>query len=70
MFKLFTSHPESVGESYLQHLLAASGFTISLLLAAVACAVHALLPFLFERTASERITALHQRMVTNRVRRA
>jgi hypothetical protein len=66
MLKLFTRHPASVGESYLEHLCAAGGFTASLLLAALACAVHALLPFLFERTASARIDALYSRMVTNR----
>jgi len=68
MFKLFTHHPASVGETYLQHLFAAGGFTAQLLLAALACLVHALLPFLFERTASARIDALHSRMVRYRVR--
>ncbi|MDH3713786.1 MAG: DUF6356 family protein [Gammaproteobacteria bacterium] len=70
MIKLFTRHPASVGESYFEHLCAAGGFTASLLLAAVACAVHALLPFLFERTASARIDALYNRMVANRARSA
>ena len=68
MFELFTRHPASVGETYPQHLLAAGGFAAQLLLIALACVVHALLPFLFERTASARIDALHSRMVRNRVR--
>ncbi|MDH3450971.1 MAG: DUF6356 family protein [Gammaproteobacteria bacterium] len=66
MLKLFTRHPATVGESYLEHLFAAGGFAVSLLLATVACAVHALLPFLFEQTASARIAALYARMVSNR----
>jgi len=70
MLKLFTRHPASVGESYLEHLFAAGGFTVSLFLAALACAVHALLPFLFERTASSRIDELYGRMVSNRARNA
>jgi hypothetical protein len=32
--------------------------------------VHALLPFLFEKTGSRAITALHDRMVVNRQRHA
>ena len=68
MLKLFTRHPASVGESYPQHLCSAAGFAGSLLLAAAACAMHAVLPFLFEQTASARISALHDRMVNNRVR--
>lgn len=68
MFELFTRHPASIGETYSQHLAAAGGFAVQLLLIALACAVHALLPFLFERTASDRVDALHRRMVRNRVR--
>lgn len=68
MLKLFTRHPASVGESYCEHLRAAGGFASQLLVAALACAVHALLPFLFERAASARIASLHERMVSNRVR--
>jgi hypothetical protein len=64
--RLFTQHPASVGESYLQHLRAAATFGIRMLAGGLACLVHALLPFLFERTASHCIDQLHQRMVVNR----
>lgn len=66
MKKLFTDHPASVGENYLQHLLAALSFSLGLFVAAMVCLVHALLPFLFVKTGSRRITALYQKMVTNR----
>ena len=66
--RLFTEHPRSVDESYFQHLLAALGFSARLFLAALACLVHAILPFLFVKTGSAMITALHDRMVTNRRR--
>ena len=66
--RLFTEHPRSVDESYFQHLLAALGFSGRLVLAALACLIHALLPFLFAKTGSAMITALHGRMVTNRRR--
>ncbi len=66
--RLFTEHPRSVDESYLQHLAAALGFSVRLALAALACLVHAFLPFLFVKTGSAMITTLHDRMVTNRHR--
>ncbi len=67
--RLFTEHPRSVDESYLQHLAAALGFSLRLTLAALACLVHSFLPFLFVKIGSAMITTLHDRMVTNRRRR-
>jgi hypothetical protein len=58
----FTTHPAHVGETYLQHLRFASGFSGQLLLAAGAAMAHALLPFLFEKTASAMIRKLHRRI--------
>lgn len=66
----FTEHPATVGESYGEHFVSAMGFSLAMLRAAFCCAVHAVFPFLFERTGSECITGLHDRMVTNRSRRA
>lgn len=63
---LFTEHPHSVGETYSRHLTTAWRFAGSMLLGSAACAVHGLLPFLFERTASARIGRLHERMVLHR----
>jgi hypothetical protein len=41
-----------------------------MMLASLACLIHALLPFLFEKTGSRAITQLHDRMVVNRHRQA
>ncbi len=60
--QLFTDHPSSVDESYLQHMRFAGGFSGRLFLAGCAALVHALLPFLFEKTASGMIDAMHHRM--------
>jgi hypothetical protein len=68
MLKLFTAHPASVDESYVEHMTVASSFGVRMVLGGIACFVHALLPFLFERTASSVIGELHQRMVTHRGR--
>ena len=67
---LFTDHPHSVNEDYFEHMRTASGFGFAMLRGGLACLVHALLPFLCMRTGSETIRALHERMVTHRVRNA
>lgn len=69
LYRLFTEHPASVGETYLQHLGQAMGFAVRMLAGGLACLIHAFLPFLFVRTGSQAITELHQRMVVNRDRR-
>jgi hypothetical protein len=62
----FTAHPASVGETYGEHFASATYFSRQLLVAAAACFVHALLPFLFEKTASGILRRLHDRMVVAR----
>ena len=39
LHRLFTEHPESVGESYLQHLMAATTFGVRMVLGGLACLV-------------------------------
>jgi hypothetical protein len=68
MLHAFTQHPASVDETYAEHMGMAASFSLRLLLASLACFVHALLPFCFEKTGSRMITELHDRMVTNRKR--
>ena len=50
--RLFTDHPDSIGESYLKHMMWAVFYSISFLLAGVTCLIHAIFPFLFVETAS------------------
>lgn len=52
MKNIFTDHPHSIGESYLQHLKFAGKFGISMTLGGLACCIHACLPFLFKNTGS------------------
>ena len=65
---IFTDHPASVGETYVQHLGSASFFGSRMILAGFACMLHGLLPFLFTRTGRNTIEMLHDRMVVNRHR--
>jgi Family of unknown function (DUF6356) len=67
--RLFLEHPRSIGESYFEHQRHALGFGLSLLLAALACFVHAIVPALFVRTGSSAVTRLHDRMVVHRAAR-
>lgn len=57
--RLFIDHPRSVGESYFEHLLFAGGFALRLLGAGLAALVHALIPCLFEKTASNMIAKMY-----------
>jgi hypothetical protein len=67
---IFTAHPSSVGETYLEHLAVAAGFGGRMVLGGMVCLVHGLLPFLFPSTGSTIIDDLHRRMVLQRRRRA
>ena len=58
---LFTEHPASVDETFGEHFLFAMKFSGLLFAAAGAALVHALLPFLFEKTASTIIARLYER---------
>ncbi len=66
MLDLFKKHPESVGETYFEHMGMASSFGVRMLMAGCACLMHGLFPFLFVKTGSTAITQLHDRMVTHR----
>jgi hypothetical protein len=65
---LFLRHPRSIGETYGEHFRAASAFGAALFVAAVACSVHAVLPWLFESTASDAVARLHGSLQTRRRR--
>ncbi|MEP5760130.1 MAG: DUF6356 family protein [Litoreibacter sp.] len=64
----FRDHPASVGENYLSHMRFALWFSGTLLGAALAALIHALIPPLFETTASRMVGALYHR-THNRVHR-
>ena len=66
MFELFTAHPRSVGETYGEHFLFASSFGSKMVVGGLACFVHGFLPFLFVRTGSKTVLALHARMSGHR----
>lgn len=60
--RLFLKHPRSVDENYWEHLVFASGFSSKLILAGLAALIHAILPYCFEKTASNLIRDMHERL--------
>ncbi len=59
--RLFTEHPASVNESYLEHMVFAAKFSGTLFAAAFAALIHAFLPFLFDKTASTIVARLYDK---------
>src|SRR3954469_14281321 len=55
--RLFTAHPDALGERYVEHMRVALSFAAPLAVAAGAALVHAFLPFLCETTASRTVRA-------------
>jgi hypothetical protein len=66
--RLFIEHPASVGETYLEHCVHAASFGVSMLLGALACFVHAVVPGCCTTTGSRLVAHLHERMLVNRPR--
>ena len=60
---LLTDHLNEVGETYFEHLAKAVGFAAKMLTVAGIFLVHAVLPFLFVRTGSDRVGRLYEAMV-------
>ena len=59
--KLFTDHPASVHETYFGHMAFAAWFASRLFMAGGAAFIHAVLPFMFETTASRIVRELYER---------
>ncbi len=60
----FTAHPTSVNETYVEHLVFALRFGITMTLGGVAALVHAIFPFLFVTTAGRLCDELQMRKNT------
>lgn len=59
MTRVFLDHPRSVDESYVQHMVFAGRFSLKLFAAGAAALVHAVIPCLFEKTASRMIAEMY-----------
>lgn len=61
--KLFLAHPEALDETYGQHMGHAMSYSGRLFKAAFCAFIHGIFPFLFEKTASNAIKAMHAEMM-------
>jgi hypothetical protein len=62
MIRSSKRHLHEADESYFEHLRVAAGFSLKLAKASLACAVHALVPGLFTRTASGSVARLQAQL--------
>jgi hypothetical protein len=67
MLKASRAHLAECNEGYFAHLKAAMSITATLIGAAMACAVHALVPGLFTRTASNRVEQVRSSILARRL---
>ena len=58
----FTKHPNSVGETYLEHMGVALNTAIKVQLVVLIIVVHAILPFLFEHTGSDELNKINKEL--------
>lgn len=63
LIRLFTHHPDAVDETYLEHMRFAGGAGVRMVCAGLAALVHAILPFMFERTASRLMAPIAHKLV-------
>ena len=61
-FRSFTEHPATVNETYFQHFLFALRLAVLLIAAGLAALIHAIIPALFEKTASQIVGRLHHQI--------
>lgn len=64
--KLFTDHPESVGETYLQHFGVASRFGTKMIVGGLGAVLHAVVPAFCKTSASRTVDGLHAEIVAKR----
>ena len=63
MKNIFTEHPQQVGEVYLQHFKFAFLFGFDLMIGGLACIIHAIFPFMFEKTGSNFLFKCMQKFI-------
>ena len=60
--RVFLDHPASVEENYFEHMIFAGKFAFTLFAAFAAALAHAIIPCLFEKTASNLIRKMYARI--------
>ena len=66
MRNIFKDHPNSVGETYFQHFVNSCSFGIKLMLIAFQAFFHAIFPWCFEHSTSDKISKLNDFLQSRR----
>jgi len=66
MRNIFKDHPNAVGETYFQHFFKSCSFGIKLILIAVRAFIHAIFPWCFKHSTSNRISKLNDVLKSRR----
>lgn len=64
--RLLLAHPRTVGESYVEHAGIAGRFGATMVVGGIKCLVHAVLPSVFERSASDCVGKLNAELTRRR----
>ena len=64
--RLLLAHPRTVGETYVEHAGIAGRFGATMVAGGIKCMVHAVLPSVFERSASDCVAALNRELTRRR----
>ena len=64
--RLLLAHPRTVGESYAEHAGIAGRFGATMVVGGLKCLVHAVLPAVFERSASDCVARLNAELTRRR----
>ncbi len=64
--RLLLAHPRTVGESYFEHAGIAGRFGATMIVGGAKCLAHAVLPALFERSASDCVARLNGELTARR----
>lgn len=62
--QMFVAHPEALNESYGEHFRHAMGYAGRMLAASFCAFMHAIFPFLFEKTASAMVKQMYADMTS------
>ena len=58
----FTKHPQSVGETYFEHMKKAMRYGLRIQIVAIIIFIHALFPFLFEQNGGDEIDKINKEL--------
>jgi hypothetical protein len=64
--RLMLAHPRAVGETYFEHAGIASRFGGTMILGGIKCVLHAVVPAVFDRAASDCVTKLNGELTRRR----